>query len=180
MDNGVHLFDDGSDLLGDSTVGLNDFAHLLDDGFDHFVDHTVGLVLEGGVLYLRGVARGVTLLDIHSAGRRAEMDLDGHVIGVHLDDLRLLVVLLLCGQRSELNGPTGMNGRFIGGRAIALLGGVLDGRGGQTAAICGARRQVSGAYLCAAISASITSDGKECEHCEFKHIVWVLCEIGSY
>jgi len=67
MDNGVDLFDDGTDLLGDSSVGLDDLTDLLDDGFDHFVDESVGLVLEGGVLDGADDGGGVGLLDLDFA-----------------------------------------------------------------------------------------------------------------
>jgi len=128
VDNCVHLFNDGPNLLSHSSVRLNDFAHLLDHGFDHFMDHTVGLVLEGGVLYLCGCAGSVALLHIDATGAGPEVHLYGHVIRVHFDDLGLGVVVLVGGQWSQLNGSAGLNGRVIGRRAVTLLS-VLEGSG---------------------------------------------------
>jgi len=120
MDNGVDLFDDGADLLGDSSVGLDHFAHLLDDRFVHFVDESVGLVLEGGVLDGADEGRCVRLLHLDSAGRRAEVDLDGQVVGVHLNDLGLRHSVLN-GHCSQLDGAPGVDGS-LDRSAVCLLG----------------------------------------------------------
>jgi hypothetical protein len=94
VDHSVNLLNDRSDLLGHSSVGLNDFTDLLDDWFDHFVNDAVGLVLEGGVFDLCGGAGSVTLLDIDSTAGSPEVDLNRHIVGVHIDNLRLRVVLV--------------------------------------------------------------------------------------
>jgi hypothetical protein len=54
MYNGVDFFDDWTDLLGYSSVGLDDFTDFLDDRLDYFMNNTVWLVLEGGVFDLSG------------------------------------------------------------------------------------------------------------------------------
>jgi hypothetical protein len=49
-DNLVNILNDGLDLLGDLSVGLDHFSNLLDDGLDDFVLHSGWLVLRLGLL----------------------------------------------------------------------------------------------------------------------------------
>lgn len=86
-DNGVDVLNDRVDLLGDLSVGLNDFSDLLHDRLDHLVLDSRGFVLRLGLLDFSDFARNVLLRNSHSGGARSEMDVDGLVRGLYHDFL---------------------------------------------------------------------------------------------
>jgi hypothetical protein len=94
MHNSVNFFDDWTDLLSHSSVGLNNFANFLDDRLDYFVDNTVWLVLEGSMFNLRGVAGLMALLNVDTAGRGSKVNLNWKLFGLDFDDLWLRVIVL--------------------------------------------------------------------------------------
>jgi len=76
VDNGVDLLNHWSDLLGDTSVGLDDFPDLLDDWFGHFMDQSVRVVLGSGVLDGGGARQLVRLLYVQARAGRSEVEMD--------------------------------------------------------------------------------------------------------
>jgi hypothetical protein len=110
--NSVNFFDDWTDLLSHSSVGLNNFADFLDDRLDYFMDNTVWLVLEGSVFDLGGSAWLMALLYIDTAGRSSKVNLDWELFGLDFDDLWLRVIVLKSNW-SDFVCSAGLNGGVV-------------------------------------------------------------------
>jgi hypothetical protein len=108
----VNFFDDWTDLLSHSSVGLNNFADFLDDRLDYFMDNTVWLVLEGSVFDLGGSAWLMALLNIDTAGRSSKVNLDWELFGLDFDDLWLRVIVLKSNW-SDFVCSAGLNGGVV-------------------------------------------------------------------